>query len=126
MMPGLTDASELAHALEPALRDACDGRLGPVRWFRTDWQRGGAATGFSTFRYDGEETPRDVVVKLPIGPTEHRTLVELGKTDAPTPRVAADGGTGLVRRRLGGDGETPGLPLSTRCPACRRRPRHEA
>lgn len=113
MMPGLTDASELAHALEPALRDACDGRLGPVRWFRTDWQRGGAATGFSTFRYDGEETPRDVVVKLPIGPTEHRTLVELSKTDAPTPRVAADGWElgsydvgWVVMEKL------PGLPLS--------------
>jgi aminoglycoside phosphotransferase (APT) family kinase protein len=91
MMPGLTDASELAHALEPALREACAGRLGVVRWFRTDWQRGGAATGFSTFAYEGEAKPRDVVVKLPIGPTEHRTLVELGKTDAPTPRVAADG-----------------------------------
>jgi hypothetical protein len=91
MTPGLTDASELAHALEPALRDACDGRLAPVRWFRTDWQRGGAATGFSTFRYDGEDKPRDVVVKLPIGPTEHRSLVDLGKTDAPTPRIAADG-----------------------------------
>ncbi len=91
MMPGLTDASELAHALEPALREACAGRLGVVRWFRTDWQRGGAATGFSTFTYEGEAKPRDVVVKLPIGPTEHRTLVELGKTDAPTPRVAADG-----------------------------------
>ncbi|MGP1309623.1 MAG: phosphotransferase [Phycisphaerales bacterium] len=92
MTPGLTDASELAHALEPALLEACAGRLAsPIRWFRTDWQRGGAATGFSTFRYDGEDKPRDVVVKLPIGPTEHRTLVDLAKTDAPTPRVAADG-----------------------------------
>ena len=91
MMPGLIDASELAHALEPALRASCDGRLGAVRWFRTDWQRGGAATGFSTFAYDGESVPRDVVVKLPIGPMEHRTLVDLSKTDAPTPRVAAHG-----------------------------------
>ncbi len=92
MTPGLTDASELAHALEPALLEACAGRLAsPIRWFRTDWQRGGAATGFSTFKYDGEDRPRDVVVKLPIGPTEHRTLVDLASTDAPTPRVAADG-----------------------------------
>lgn len=113
MMPGLTDASELAHALEPALRDACGGRLGAVRWFRTDWQRGGAATGFSTFQYEGESAPRDVVVKLPIGPTEHKTLVALGKTDAPTPRVAADGWElgsydvgWVVMEKL------PGLPLS--------------
>lgn len=113
MMPGLTDASELAHALEPALRESCDGRLGPVRWFRTDWQRGGAATGFSTFTFDGEPAPRDVVVKLPIGPTEHRTLVDLSRTEAPTPRVAADGWElgaydvgWVVMEKL------PGMPLS--------------
>ncbi|MFK7961149.1 MAG: aminoglycoside phosphotransferase family protein [Phycisphaerales bacterium] len=45
-------------------------RLGDVAWFRTDWQRGGAATGRSTWRDDdGAELP--VVVKLPV---PHREL----------------------------------------------------
>ena len=32
--------------LEPVLHQACGGRLSPVRWFRTDWQHGGALTGY--------------------------------------------------------------------------------
>ena len=35
----------MATNLLPALREACDGHLGPVSWFRADWQRGGASTG---------------------------------------------------------------------------------
>lgn len=51
------------------LQEACQGRLGPISWFRTDWQRGGARTGRSSFNTDdGAEAP--VVVKIPVGPAE--------------------------------------------------------
>ncbi len=51
--------------LAPVLIEACDRRLGPISWFKADWQRGGAATGTSTYKTeDGCEMP--VVVKLPV------------------------------------------------------------
>lgn len=81
--------SDLASQLVPALHEACEGRLGDIRWFRADWQRGGASTGYSTFACDGG--PREVVIKLPVGPTEHRFTTALAATDAPTPRIAASG-----------------------------------
>lgn len=56
-------------ALEPALRLACGDRLAPIHWFRTDWQRGGALTGYSTWQ-SGDLPPIDVVVKLPVPPCE--------------------------------------------------------
>jgi len=59
--------------LEPVLRQACDGRLSAVQWFRTDWQRGGALTGHATYcPPDGQ--PREAVVKLPIPPGERYWL----------------------------------------------------
>src|SRR5262245_53067051 len=61
-----SDSRSLASSLSPALHQACDGRLGEITWFKTDWQRGGAATGTSTWRLDDEDQPRKAVVKLPI------------------------------------------------------------
>ena len=80
----------LAHALAPALQSHCAGRLSDISWFRSDWQRGGASTGYATWACE-DGSKRDVVVKLPIGPVEHRFLVGLANTDAPTPRVIAEG-----------------------------------
>ena len=62
--------------LEPALLEATDHRLSAIRWFRTDWQRGGALTGYAKYR---EEDGRDqaVVVKLPVPPGERQWLVRL-------------------------------------------------
>lgn len=51
------------------MRETCGDRLGPIAWFRTDWQRGGARTGRSTWRTDDGRT-EPVVVKIPVGPTE--------------------------------------------------------
>lgn len=59
---------DLAVALEPTLRAFCDDRLGPVEWFVTAQQRGGAATGLSVWHEEHTQTP--VVVKLPVGPAE--------------------------------------------------------
>lgn len=80
----------LAVSLAPALRDHCGGRLGDIAWFRSDWQRGGASTGYAEWTCD-DGSRREVVVKLPIGPVEHRFLVGLANSDAPTPRVIAEG-----------------------------------
>jgi hypothetical protein len=83
----------LAPVLAPALVEACEGRLAEIHWFKSDWQRGGAATGYARFEVDtpsGRER-RDVVVKLPVGPTELRFTVALSATPAPTPRVLAHG-----------------------------------
>jgi len=82
-------------ALEPVLRRAVEQQghgLSEVHWFRTDWQRGGAATGYATFHDD--RGGHDVVVKLPIKPRERRWLrrLEAADGDAPVgPRVFADG-----------------------------------
>lgn len=96
----LSDTHSLTVALEPVLRKACDDRLGEIEWFRSAWQRGGAATGFAKFRL-GDSTI-DVVVKLPVGPDELRWTAALGEIEhaewdghdgvcKPTPRVAAWG-----------------------------------
>jgi hypothetical protein len=47
------------------LAEACEGKLSPITWFRTDWQRGGAATGTAEFQLGGGRTA-PVVVKLPV------------------------------------------------------------
>jgi hypothetical protein len=59
------DAQTLASTLADVLREACDGRLGQISWFRADWQRGGAATGIASMRLD-DGAEAGVVVKLPV------------------------------------------------------------
>lgn len=99
------DPHALGSALGPVLRETCDERLGQIEWFRCAWQHGGAATGFSTWRLsDGRQVP--VMVKLPVGPSEHRWTTALGGSQQwgeggdfdsaaarglPTPRVLASG-----------------------------------
>lgn len=92
------DASQLASSLEPTLRSVCGDRLSRVQWFRADWQRGGAATGYATYTLE-DGSAAEAVVKLPVGPTEYRWTTALGSADAasegadnpPTPRVYASG-----------------------------------
>lgn len=76
--------------LEPVLRSVCEGRLSEVSWFRTDWQRGGAATGYAAYKDDdGQEQP--VVVKLPVPPCELLWMKALqGATDV-VPKLYASG-----------------------------------
>lgn len=72
---------------------ACDGRLSQIQWFRAAWQAGGASTGFARFSMpDGREV--DAVVKIPVGPVEHRWTTALGGQDSSctvTPRALAAG-----------------------------------
>ncbi len=121
------DQHALGESLGPVVRQICDGRLGPIEWFRSVWQRGGAATGLATWtdaRIGG--VPRPVMVKLPIGPVEFGWTVQLGGVEfdqfdapescaRPTPRVYAAGESvggydlaWVVMERL------PGKPLNTR------------
>lgn len=79
-------------ALEPALRAACDDKLSAISWFRTDWQRGGALTGYATWSNDGEG-PQQVVVKLPVPPIEQQWLIRLQPPGDIVPRVFAHGDT---------------------------------
>jgi hypothetical protein len=67
---GATDMRSFAATLAPLVSDACDGSLGPITWFKADWQRGGAATGTAEFRIDGDDVGRPVVLKLPVGRRE--------------------------------------------------------
>lgn len=97
--PDVADASALAHQLEAVLRRQTGDRLGPVQWFSSLRQHGGAATGFSTFARDHGE-PIPVLVKFPVGPLEHRWTLALGHAapgegegdcTLPCPRVVAAG-----------------------------------
>lgn len=92
-----TDARSLAASLCPHLTDQCaadhGGYLGPIEWFKTDWQRGGAATGRSTWR-DADHGDDDrgcaVVVKLPVVQRELNWLRRLQGCSV-VPRVFAGG-----------------------------------
>jgi hypothetical protein len=79
------DHRSLAQSLVPRLREACDGRLGDVRWFKADWQRGGAATGRATWL--GDEGELDVIIKLPVGQRELLWTRRLQAPDDPDPVV---------------------------------------
>ena len=82
----------LGHALGPVLRETLEGRLGEIRWFRTDWQRSGAATGRARWTEPtGEQV--DVVIKLPVSEREYRWLGRLQNADPPlpVPRLVASG-----------------------------------
>src|SRR5262245_42377443 len=92
--PHQPDPHSLGPLLEPHLSKACSGHLGPVEWFRSMWQHGGASTGFADWTDDaGRATP--VMVKLPVGSVEYRWTTALGSADSepepPTPRVLAHG-----------------------------------
>ena len=69
------DSEFFGAALEPALLAACGGRLSEIQWFRTDWQRGGALTGYASWN-DGSG-PRPAVVKMPVPPKEIQWLERL-------------------------------------------------
>lgn len=91
----------LGVSLGPALHDACGDRLGDIEWFRSPWQRSGAATGFTTWRLPNGEIV-EAVVKVPVGYTEYFWTTQLGEVDPmwwhsercrhlPVPRVLARG-----------------------------------
>lgn len=104
-----SDSHDLAAMFDPVLHAAAQGRLGEIDWFTSHHQRGGAATGFSTWRLgDDAATSADqqipVLVKFPVGPVELEWTAGLGAAGPehwserwaltlPTPRVLASGVT---------------------------------
>jgi hypothetical protein len=86
------DGRSLGESLGPALVQQCQGRLRGLAWFRSSWQRGGAATGFAEW-LDEEGKPHAVMVKVPVGPVEYRWTTQLSALSepGPTPRVLACG-----------------------------------
>jgi aminoglycoside phosphotransferase len=93
------DTDSLASSLGPIITRTCDPRLSNIEWFRSTWQRGGAATGRATWRLD-DSNVIPAVVKLPVGPVEYRWTTLLGAVDRDqwartesrsTPRVLAAG-----------------------------------
>jgi hypothetical protein len=97
------EASHLGESLVPALREVCGKHLGVVEFFRSPFQHGGAATGFSVWTNDdGSKVP--VMVKMPVGSIEHRWSSGLGTfpdgqfacneaVHCPVPRVLKAGTT---------------------------------
>eukprot|EP00752_Nemacystus_decipiens_P013702 g12155.t1 len=87
-VPQDTAMQPFGAMLAPVLLELCAGQLSNLNWFRTDWQRGGALTGYATWSdADGEHS---VVVKFPVPPKERRWLVQLSSDDV-TPRIFAHG-----------------------------------
>lgn len=97
------DVESLGVTLGPALHEECADRLGDIEWFRSPWQKSGAATGSTTWRLpDGSVI--DAVAKVPVGPSELFWSTRLGEVDPmwwnsrrqrllPVPRVLASGTT---------------------------------
>ncbi|HRJ49852.1 MAG TPA: phosphotransferase, partial [Phycisphaerales bacterium] len=99
-------SESLGVSLGPALREQCGGRLGPIEWFRNGWQHSGAATGFYVWN-DGSGSSLDVMVKIPVGPTELEWTSRLagfalGSASPPEAGSAAPAST---------DGHEPPTPL---------------
>ena len=76
--------------LEPVLHKSCGGRLSAINWFRTDWQRGGALTGYSHYRDDDGQNVA-AMVKLPVPPAERLWLERLQAAGDVVPRLFAHG-----------------------------------
>ncbi len=86
--PVATASGPFGAELAPALQKACGGDLTDIHWFRTDWQRGGALTGFATW-----QTDMPVVVKLPVPPAERAWLAHLSDFGDVAPQLFAHGET---------------------------------
>ncbi len=119
-LSGVSLGPALQAALVNACRESHAATLTDIRWFRSDWQRGGGSTASAIF--EAGTGPMEVVVKLPVGPVEFRWTTGLSAAceamDASTPRVLASGQTlngydlgWLVIEKL------PGLPIGARLDA---------
>ncbi|MCC7145673.1 MAG: phosphotransferase [Phycisphaeraceae bacterium] len=94
----LSPHGPMGSALGEVLLGACEGRLSDLHWFRTDWQRGGALTGYGLYRngdsgHDGQASGRPVVAKLPVPPRELMWLRRLQEAGDVAPHLLAWGQT---------------------------------
>jgi hypothetical protein len=82
--------SSLASSLEPVLIKQTQNQIQDIHWFRTDWQRSGAATGFATWNdLDGETS--DVVIKFPVVERELRWTRCMQDANGVAPKLYASG-----------------------------------
>lgn len=86
--------SGLGQSLSPVLRRVNADQLGPITWFRTDWQRSGASTGQAIWTSE-DGTESEVVIKIPVSEREFRWLRRLqdAPRPLPVPRLFASGDT---------------------------------
>ena len=83
-----TIPASLASSLEPVLITQTNNQLSDIHWFRTDWQRSGAATGFATWTStDGDVS--QVVVKFPVVKKELRWTRRMQDSDGVAPKLFA-------------------------------------
>lgn len=82
--------TSLASSLEPELIKETNNKLGDIHWFRTDWQRSGAATGFAKWR-DGSAETQDVVIKFPVIERELRWTRCMQEVNDVAPKLFASG-----------------------------------
>ena len=80
----------LASSLEPVLIKQTNQKLADIHWFKTDWQRGGAATGFASWRKD-DESSVSVVIKLPVNQRELQWTKRMQNSGGITPKLFASG-----------------------------------
>lgn len=80
----------LGSEIGPRLIEQTGDRLRDLKWFRTDWQRGGALTGYASWM-DEQDQAYPVVVKLPVPPRERLWLQRLQSAQDVAPRLYADG-----------------------------------
>lgn len=80
----------LASSLEPVLIKQTNQRLADIHWFKTDWQRSGAATGFATWKTDNE-SKMSVVIKFPVTQRELQWTKRMQNSGGITPTLFASG-----------------------------------
>ena len=80
----------LARSLEPVLLKQTNHQLKDIHWFKTDWQRGGAATGYAVWE-DEDKQEHPVVLKIPIVRKELRWTKRMQDMDGVAPRLFAYG-----------------------------------
>ncbi len=81
--------SSLASSLEPVLISQTNNKIKDIHWFRTDWQRGGAATGYATWVEDSKVS--EVVIKLPVVEKELRWTRCMQGANGVAPTLFASG-----------------------------------
>lgn len=95
------DVESIGVSLGPALHDACGDRLGDIEWFRSPWQKSGAATGLTSWRLPSGDVI-EAIVKAPVSYRELFWTTRLGEVDPmwwesdesqrmPVPRVLSSG-----------------------------------
>ena len=82
--------TSLASSLEPVLINQTQNQLSDIHWFRTDWQRSGAATGFAKWN-DTNGNTSEVVIKFPVIERELRWTRRMQGADAVAPTLFASG-----------------------------------